>query len=157
MNVKIRKGKEKDFPALLSLIHQEAIYDGSNPDVVKNSIQQMKKEKRDIHFFVAEQNNKVIGIAVYFFAYYTWIGRSLYLDDLFIKSEYRSKGIGTKLLLRVFETAKKENCNRLRCEVEVKNIGAQNFYQKIGAKFGDKWFNCDFDENGIKSFIKSKK
>jgi GNAT superfamily N-acetyltransferase len=156
MDIRIRKGKEKDFPALLSLIREEAIFDKSPSAVVKNTVKQMQKEKKDIHFFVAEHGNKVVGIAVYFFAYYTWVGKSLYLDDLYINSEYRGNKIGTKLLFKVFEVAMKENCNRLRWEVEEKNIGAQNFYHKFGAKFGDKWFNCDFDKSSMKLFIKSK-
>ena len=157
INFKIRKGVEKDFPALLKLFHEEAIYDGSRQSVVKNSVLQMKKEKKYIHFFVAEQNKKVVGIAVYFIVYYTWAGKSLYLDDLYVKSGFRSNGIGSQLLNKVFETAVKEECNRISWQVEEKNIGAQKFYKRLGARFGDKWFNCDFDKSGIKSFIKNKK
>jgi len=156
LNIKIRKGKEKDFSAILSLFHEAAVYDGANPDVVKNSVTQMKREKKYIHFFVAVQNKKIIGVAVYSVIYYTWAGKSLFLDDLYVKSEYRSNGIGSKLLNKVFETAAKEKCNRLSWQVEEKNKGAQKFYKRIGARFGDKWFNCDFDKAGIKSFLKNK-
>ena len=157
IDFKIRKGGEKDFSALLSLFREEAVHDGSNPGVVKNSVAQMKKEKKHINFFVAEQNKKVVACAVYFIVYYTWAGKSLYLDDLFVKEKYRGGGIGTQLLNKVFEVAAKENCNRLSWQVEEKNKLAQNFYKKLGARFGDKWFNCDFDKNGIKSFIKAQK
>jgi GNAT superfamily N-acetyltransferase len=156
MDFKIRKGNKRDFPALFTLIQEEAVFDGS-PDSIKNSVLQMKKEEKFIHFFVAEKDKKIVGIAVYFVAYYTWAGKSLYLDDLFIKSEYRGSGIGTKLLNKIFETAKKENCNRLRWEVEEKNAGAQSFYRKLGARLGDKWFNCDFDKNGIEFFLSNNK
>jgi GNAT superfamily N-acetyltransferase len=154
---KIKKGKEKDFSALLKLFHEEAIYDGSNVSVVKNSVKQMKKEKKHIHFFVAERNNKVIGAAVYSIIYYTWAGKSIFLDDLYVKSEFRSNGIGSELLNKVFEVAEKEKCNRLSWQVEEKNIGAQKFYKKIGARFGDKWFNCDFDQKAIIFFLKNQK
>lgn len=150
----VRKGTSKDFPALLSLIQEEALFD-ENPNAIRNSVKQMMKEKKYINFFVAEKEKEVIGIAVYFFAYYTWDGKSLYLDDLYVKSEYRGNKIGTQLLYKIFEIATKEKCNRLRFEVEEKNKGAQNFYRKLGAKMGDKWFNCDFDKQGIKNFVKN--
>ena len=155
MKLKIRKGKEKDFPALLSLLHDEAIFEGSPKSAVKNSVEQMKKEKKYINFFIAEEKGNVIGVAVYSFAYYPWVGKSFYIEDLFVKPEYRSMGVGTKLLIKLFQFAQKEGCNRLRWEVEEKNIGAQKFYSKLGAKMGDKWFDCDLDQKGIKSFIKN--
>ena len=153
MTLKIRKGNEKDFPSFLTLLYEEALFDGSPKAAVKNSVEQMKKEKKYINFFVAEEGGKVVGIAVYSFVYYTWAGKSIFLEDLYITSECRGKGIGTKLLTKVFEVAKKENCNRLRWEVEEKNIVAQEFYRKLGAKTGDTWFDCDFGKEGIKTFL----
>jgi len=155
MDLIIRKGTEKDFPGLLSLIHETGVLEGL-PNSVKNSVELMQKEKDLFHFFVAEQDGELIGSAVCFFVWYTWVGKSLYLDDLYIKSEYRGKKIGTKLLQKIFEFAK-ENCKRLRFEVEEKNTKAQDFYRKLGAKMGDKWFNCDFDKEGIEAFIEMNK
>ena len=117
----------------------------------------MQEEKDLINFFVAEDAGHVIGIIVYFFAYYTWVGKSLYVDDLYVKPEYRGKKIGTQLLTKVFEIAKHENCKRVRWQVMDWNERAIGFYRKIGAKTGDKWFNCDFDESAINIFLDSQK
>lgn len=153
MNLIIRKGTEKDFPAFLELLYEGALFDGSPKSAVKNSVEQMEREKEYINFFVAEDAGKVVGLAVYSFAYYTWVGKSLYLEDLYINSDYRGKGIGTQLMVKIFEMAKKENCNRLRWEVEEKNVDAQKFYRKLGAETGDKFFDCDFEKEGIETFL----
>lgn len=152
--IKIRKGTAKDFPKLLSLIQEEAKFEKS-PDSVKNSISQMNKEKKYIHFLIAEINKETVGIAVYSFVYYTWSGKSLYLDSLYIKEEHRNKGLGKMLLNEIILTAKKEECSRLRFEVEEKNKKAQKFYIKNGAKMGDRWFNCDFDKEEINRLSKT--
>ena len=120
---------------------------------MQNSIEQMRDEKDLINFFVAEDGRRVIGIIVYFFAYYTWAGKSLYVDDLYVKPEYRGKKIGTQLLKKVFEIAKKEKCKRVRWQVMDWNAPALEFYRKIGAQTGDKWLNCDFDEKAISNFL----
>lgn len=153
MNIIIRKGTEKDFPAFLSILYEGALFDGSPKSAVKNSVEQMEKEKEYINFFVVEDAGNVVGIAVYSFAYYTWVGKSLYLEDLYINSDYRGKGIGTQLMVKIFEVAQQENCNRLRWEVEEKNTEAQKFYRQLGAKTGDKFFDCDFGKEGIDEFL----
>ena len=152
MKLIIRKGEEKDFPALLKLIQEEALLGGSL-DAVKNSLIQMKDEEENIHFFLAEQNGEAVGMAVYYFAYYTWVGKSIHLDDLYVKQEYRGTGIGTKLLYKIFEVAKNESSNRLRWEVEEDNVAAQKFYTTLGTTISDKWFNCSFDKGGIDTFL----
>lgn len=113
----------------------------------------MNKEKENIHFFLAEQDGEAVGMAVYYFAYYTWVGKSIHLDDLYVKQEHRSTGIGTQLLYKIFEVAKSESCNRLHWEVEEDNIYAQKFYTTLGTTISDKWFNCSFDKEGIDTFL----
>ena len=154
MNIAIRKGIESDFPALFALIQELADFEKSR-DALKNSIEQMREEKDLINFFVAEDAGQVVGIIVYFFAYYTWAGKSLYVDDLYVKPEYRGKKVGTQLLKKVFEIAKQEKCKRVRWQVMDWNERAIEFYKKCGARMGDKWFNCDFDENAIDYFLSS--
>ena len=56
-------------------------------------------------------------MALYFFAYYTWVGKSLYLDDLYVKESFRKHKIGSGLLGKVFETARDEDCKRVRWQV----------------------------------------
>ena len=88
-----------------------------------------------------------------FFAYYTWVGKSLYLDDIYVKPDFRGRGVGSMLLRSIFEVAKRENCKRLRWQVLDWNENAISFYKKRGAAISGEWLNCDFDEKGIKQFL----
>lgn len=152
MEITIRKASEKDFFAILSLIKELATFEKS-PEKVMNTVEQMKKEKDFFQCFVAEtEEREIVGIALYFIAYYTWIGKSLYLDDLYVKESFRKQKIGTRLLKKIFEIAKKENCKRVRWQVLNWNKSAIDMYRKIGADIDNEWINCDFDYQGIKEF-----
>jgi predicted N-acetyltransferase YhbS len=152
MNFNIRKATEADFPAILSLIKELAEFEKA-PEKVTNSVEQMKQEKDFFRCFVAETGNKeVVGIVLYFFAYYTWVGKSLYLDDIYVKESFRKQKIGTELLREVFRVARDENCKRVRWQVLNWNKPAIQMYEKSGAEIDDEWLNCTFDETGIKNF-----
>lgn len=151
-NIIIREANEKDFPAVLSLIKELATFEKA-PDKVTNTIDQMKLEKNFFYCLVAETEEKeIVGMAICFFAYYTWVGKSLYVDDLIVKEKFRRQGIGTLLLRKIFEVARKENCKRVRWQVINWNKAAINLYKKAGAVIDNEWSNCDFDTEGIKNF-----
>jgi len=151
-NIVIREANEKDFPAILVLIKELAAFEKSS-QTVTNTVQLMKKEKHLFYSFVAETDEKeIVGMAVCFFAYYTWVGKSLYLDDLIVKEVFRRKGIGRALLRKIFEFAKKQNCKRVRWQVLNWNKPAINLYKKAGAVIDNEWNNCDFDVEAIKNF-----
>ncbi|MBU3662541.1 MAG: GNAT family N-acetyltransferase, partial [Bacteroidetes bacterium] len=78
MEFTIRKANENDFEAILTLIRELATFERA-PEKVTNSVQQMQHEKEFFHCYVAESETKeIVGLALYFFAYYTWVGKSLY-------------------------------------------------------------------------------
>jgi len=152
MNISIREATEADFPAILSLIKELADFEKA-PEKVTNSVEQMNREKDLFRCFVAETESKEIaGMALYFFAYYTWVGKSLYLEDLYIKEQYRRNKVGTALLRKIFEVASAEGCQRVRWQVLNWNKSAIEMYRKSGAELDDEWLNCNFDANGIKNF-----
>jgi GNAT superfamily N-acetyltransferase len=152
MNFTIRPATENDFPAILGLIKELALFEKA-PEKVTNTLEQMKNEKHLFDSYVAEsESGEILGMALYFFAYYTWVGKSLYLDDLYVKEEYRRHKIGTALLNKVFEVAKAENCNRVRWQVLDWNSNAIEMYRKSGATIDGEWLNCDFDKAGIRDY-----
>ena len=110
--MKIRKGNEADFEAILQMIKELALVE-REPNAVINTVARMREEKKYFEFFVAEVDGEIVGMALYFFAYYTWVGKSLYLDDLYVKPEYRGLNIGKALLEKIIEVAKEENCMRM--------------------------------------------
>jgi GNAT superfamily N-acetyltransferase len=152
MNFIVRPATENDFQSILELTKELALFEKA-PEKVTNTVEQMKQEKHLFGSYVAESNTgEIVGMALYFFAYYTWVGKSLYLDDLYVKEKYRRHKIGSALLRKVFEVAKAENCNRVRWQVLDWNSNAIEMYRKSGATIDDEWLNCDFDKDGIINF-----
>jgi GNAT superfamily N-acetyltransferase len=116
-------------------------------------VEQMKEEQDFFECFIAEtKDGEVVWVAFYFLAYYTWVGKSLYLDDLYIKESFRRNWIWSKLLEKIFEVAKKENCKRVRWQVLHWNKPAVELYKKLGAEIDSEFHNCDFDYKWIQQF-----
>lgn len=152
MNISIRKATDKDFPPVLLLIKELAAFEKS-PEKVTNTVDQMRQEKDLFRCFVAEtETGEIVGMALYFFAYFTWVGKSLYLEDIYIKEPFRKHKIGTALLSKVFEVAREEECKRIRWQVLNWNLSAIQMYIKTGAEIDDEWLNCNFDVDAIKNF-----
>lgn len=145
MNIfSIRKAVPADFEAILGLIKDLALFE-KTPEKVLNTVEQMEVEQACFECFVVEnQEQKIIGMALYYFAYYTWVGKSLYLDDLYVQEAFRGQGIGGRLLDKIFEVAKENNCKRVRWQVLNWNEPAIRMYQKLGADIDNDWSNCDF-------------
>jgi len=145
INYKIRTAEEADFPVILSLIKELALFEKA-PEKVTNTVEQMKAEKNLFEALVVEKDDgEIIGFALFYFVYYTWVGKSLYLDDLYVKEKYRGNKIGSVLLDQVIEFGKNNNCKRIRWQVLNWNKPAIDFYKKIGANLDDEWINCDLE------------
>lgn len=146
MDIKIRKATENDFPAIFGLITELAEYEESL-DKVSNSLELMYEQKDYFNCYVAEtQEKEIIGMALYYFSYYTWVGKTLYLDDLYVKKTWRGNGLGTRLMDKMFEVAKTEKCKRFRLQVLNWNEQAINLYEKSGFTVDKTWYNCDFED-----------
>lgn len=141
----IRKGTKQDLSSVLDLIHELALFEKA-PEQVTNSVNDMEEDgfgKNPVfNFYVAELNNKIIGIAVYFIKYSTWKGKGLYLDDLFVTEKFRGKGIGKKLFDIIIEEAKKIKAKQLHWQVLDWNTPAIDFYKKYGATIDAEWLDC---------------
>jgi len=152
MEITIRKATEEDFFAILSLIKELAVFEKA-PEKVTNSVEQMRSEKDFFQCYIAETDDKeIVGMAVFFFAYYTWVGKSLYLDDLYVKEAHRGNKIGEKLLKKIFEVAQNENCKRVEFQVSKWNSSAIEMYKKYGADIDTESSICKFNEAMIKEF-----
>ena len=152
MEILIRSGEEKDLPAVMELIRELAGFERA-PEAVTNSAERMVKEQPYFRFEVAEKDGGIIGMALWFFAYFTWVGKSLYLDDIYVKPAFRGQKIGTRLLRRVFGIARAEGCQRLRWQVLDWNEHAIRLYKRAGARISSEWLNCDFLEADIITFL----
>ena len=145
MDCVIRRGEKKDLPAVLTLIRELALFEKA-PEQVITTVESMEKDGFGadpcFEFIVAEAEEKIVGMALYFTKYSTWRGRGLYLDDLIVTESYRGKGIGSKLLNAVFDEAKKMNAKQIHWQVLDWNTPAIEFYKKVGAKIEGEWLDC---------------
>lgn len=142
-DITIRAVDEKDFPQLVDLFSEFALFE-KMPDKMVNSVDRMIAERDFFNCLVAvTSDDQIIGYATYFFAYYTWIGKSLYMDDLYVKPEFRGNGVGTRLIKHVTYLAKNSGCHKLRWQVSKWNEPAIDFYKGIGASIDNTEQNCD--------------
>jgi len=88
---------------------------------------------------IAEWNGQTAGYALFFGYYSSWAGPGLYLEDVFVRPEFRGKGIGMALLAAVARIALQENCCAMRWEVLDWNERAIELYKSLGAEFRDEW------------------
>jgi GNAT superfamily N-acetyltransferase len=137
----IRKGVVQDYEQIVALIKAFAVFQ-KTPEKVTVTLEQMIEDKDLFQCFVAEVDNTIIAFASFFFAYYSWSGKGLYLDDLYVKEEYRQLNIGTKLLNTVIQFASEQQCKSVRWQVSRWNENAISFYKKLGAVVDETEMNC---------------
>jgi len=97
-------------------------------------------EKKRLKLFMASERGKLVGYALYFYTYSSFLARpTLYLEDLFVLEEHRRKGLGFALFLRCIDEAVKQDCGRMEWAVLGWNKKAIGFYKKLGARRLDEW------------------
>jgi len=145
MNITIRPATEDDFGAILELFKEFAHFENLD-ERMTNSVERMNAEKEYFNCFVAVNNqDEIVGYATYFFSYFTWTGKSLYMDDLYVKESNRGTGIGTLLINKVISFANENGCHKLRWQVSDWNAPAISFYKSLGAVIDAQERNCDLD------------
>ncbi len=88
---------------------------------------------------VAEWNDQPAGYALLFPSYSTWVGRGLFLEDLFVREAFRRRGVGKALLAAAARMTVDEGCHAMQWEVLHWNRDAVALYESLGAEFRDKW------------------
>ncbi len=154
----IRPGEKKDLPRALELVKELAAYENAPQEVI-NTVASMEQDgfgPNPIYwFFVAENENGIVGISLYYWRYSTWKGKRLYLEDIIVTEKERGSGIGKLLFDRTMQKALEENCSGMMWQVLEWNEPAINFYKKYGAKMDDEWTNCTLEADQIKKLLKS--
>lgn len=152
----IRKGTSNDMPAVLDLIKELAIFE-KEPDAVVVTIDDLIRdgfgENPLFHTFVAEVDAEIIGIALYYYRYSTWKGKTIHLEDLIVKENQRGTGAGFALYSEIIAQGKRDNVRRIEWNVLDWNTPAIEFYKKTGAKVLEDWRVAQMDENGINEFL----
>ncbi|MCC5930527.1 MAG: GNAT family N-acetyltransferase [Cyclobacteriaceae bacterium] len=155
MEITIRKGEKRDLQGVMQLVQELAEFENASHEV-QNTKERMEAEgfgeNPAFEFFVAEYDNQIIGIALYFFSYSTWKGRSCFLDDLIVTEAFRGKGVGKKLFNKVAEVAKNQNCGKMHWQVLDWNAPAIAYYKSLNAKFDAAWVNCWLDNEALQNY-----
>ncbi|MBS1548884.1 MAG: GNAT family N-acetyltransferase [Bacteroidetes bacterium] len=142
MSFNIRKAAIEDSDKIYDLIVQLAVYEKMENEV-ESTAEQLKEtlfDKKLAHALVAEEDKKIIGFALYFYNYSTFVGKKgLYLEDLFIDPNFRGKGYGKALLLALTQIAHQEKCGRMEWSVLNWNQPAIDFYESLGAQPMNEW------------------
>lgn len=156
MEFKIRKSEKKDIPAILELIRELAHFE-KEPEAVEVDVAELEREGFGDHplftCFVAEVNGQIEGMALAYFRFSTWKGRTVHLEDLIVREKMRGTGLGSALYRKVIEYALEQGCKRTEWVVLDWNQPAIDFYKKSGATVFDNWNTVQMDEKAMKEFI----
>lgn len=156
MDIEIRKSTKKDLPAILELINELAVFE-KEPDAVEVDIAELEKEGFGEHplftCFVAEVNGNIEGMALVYFRFSTWKGRTVHLEDLIVREKMRGTGLGSALYKKVITYALEQGVKRTEWVVLDWNTPAIDFYERSGATVFQDWNTVQMDEKAMKAFI----
>ena len=159
MNALIRKAEKKDSLAILNLIKELALFE-KEPESVKLKLSDIENDgfgtKPLFECIVAEINEKIIGMAIYYPRYSTWNGPTIHLEDLIVSEQYKGKGIGTQLYSNFIKMAFNSGVKRVEWNVLDWNSPAINFYKKSGAKVLDDWRSVQMHQSEMKKYLENQ-
>lgn len=160
MDFQIRKATEKDMPEVLARIQELANFE-KEPEAVIITVEDLIRDGFGdhplFHCFVAEVEGKIEGIALVYFRYSTWKGKTVHLEDLIVSQQMRGKGIGYALYAEVMAYAKEQGVKRVEWNVLDWNTPAVKFYKKSGAHILEGWQVVQMDEKGLDQFLSGTK
>lgn len=152
----IRKATKNDIPSVLELIQELATFE-KEPDAVVVTVDDLIRdgfsENPLFQCFVAEVDGEIIGMALYYYRFSTWKGKTIHLEDLIVKESKRGTGAGFALYKEIIKQGKAENVRRIEWNVLDWNTPAINFYEKSGAKVLGDWRVVHMDDKGIEQFL----
>jgi GNAT superfamily N-acetyltransferase len=139
----IRPATAADVPLILEFIRELAGYE-REPDAVIATEADLLRDgfgpEPKFSVAIAEWDHQSAGFAFYFWNYSTWQGKpGIFLEDLFVRPEFRGKGIGKALLVHLARVAVQNNGSRLVWQVLDWNTPAIQFYESLGASPLKEW------------------
>jgi len=139
----LRPATRADIPLILDLIHGLAEYE-REPDAVEATEELLERhlfgEHPGAEVVIAEVDGHGAGFALFFHNFSTWRGRrGIYLEDLFVRPQYRGLGLGRALMVHLARLAVERDCARFEWSVLDWNTPAIDFYRSLGAVGMDEW------------------
>ena len=155
----IRRGNPQDMQAVLGLIQELAEFE-KEPHAVLITVDDLIRDGFGpvplFHVFIAEVESEIVGIALWYYRFSTWKGKTIHLEDLVVKDKMRGTGLGYALYSEIIKQGKKDQVRRVEWNVLDWNTPAIDFYEKSGAKVLRDWHVVQMDEIGINHFVENK-
>ena len=155
MNITLRVAQKHDCPRLIELVTELAVFE-KLPEEVTVSLQEFEDSGFGTNpvwkAFVAEDNNVIIGFALYYVRFSTWKGRRVYLEDFIVTEEYRGKGIGKLLFEQIIKETKELDYSGMVWQVLDWNEPAIKFYNKYEATIEKGWLNASLSQEQISKY-----
>jgi len=142
--IEIRSAVRSDIPQVMALIRELAEYEKA-PEEVTLTQEQLLEDgfgKNPVYeLIVAEEDHRIIGIALFFIRYSTWKGRMLFLEDLVVNESHRGQGIGHALFKEILSIAHERQYAGVCWQVLDWNELALQFYARYKADISTEWLN----------------
>ena len=156
MNFTIRKGEIKDMASVLELIQELATFE-KEPDAVEIDMYDLIKcgfsTKPAFNIFVAEIDDDIVGMVLFYDRFSTWKGKTIHLEDLIVKENKRGLGIGKALYDKFLKYAHKKNAKRVEWVVLDWNTHAIDFYKKSGATVLNDWRTVQMEKKELDLYV----
>ncbi|MDV2990277.1 MAG: GNAT family N-acetyltransferase [Dehalogenimonas sp.] len=142
-DVVIRRAAKEDAPIVLSLIRALAEYEKLVPPdqaARERFTAEMNAERPRFEVYLAEYQEMAVGYAIVFETYGSFQARpKLYIEDLFVLTEYRRLGIGKALFQALIVAGRERGCGAVEWAALDWNINAHRFYQQMGGRHQEQW------------------
>ena len=155
MEYQIREAKREDMPKVLELIMELAKHENAENEV-EISVKDLETEGFDhgnFKCFVADVDGKLAGMALVYFRFSTWKGRTVHLEDLIVTETMRGTGLGGALYNQVVKYGYEHGVKRVEWVVSEGNKNAIEFYENTGANIKKNWYTVHMNESVIKKNI----
>jgi len=158
--MQIRKAVEADIPKLLPLMRELAAFEkydkafAITEEILRE--QGFRRSPPDFHCVVAEENNQLVGLAVYYFVPFTYRAKpNMIVKELYVADGQRSKGVGELLMKAVAKEAQQASCAMIKWWVAKWNRRGIDFYERLGAKIDPDWHEFQMSEETFRKLAAS--
>ncbi|MCM4156367.1 GNAT family N-acetyltransferase [Gramella sp. AN32] len=155
----IRKATKADMPAVLELIKELATFEKEPQAVIideNDLIRDGFGENPAFNCLVGEIEEKIQGMALFYFRYSTWKGKTVHLEDLIVREKFRGVGLGSALYTAVIKFAAEEKVKRTEWVVLDWNKTAADFYRRSGANVLASWDTVQMDAQAMQQYLEKK-
>jgi GNAT superfamily N-acetyltransferase len=160
-DLQIRPATPDDIPLILAFIRELAEYERAPEQAIAKPEDLLRDgwgPQPKFRVVIAEWQGASAGFALFFYNYSTWQGRpGIYLEDLFVRPQFRGKGIGKALLVHLAQIAVRENCGRFQWQVLDWNTPSIDFYKSLGAVVMQEWLTMRVEGDALEKLAAQSK